>query len=290
MKLIYDCDNTMGLYGKDVDDGLTLLYLRQQATVELLGVTLTYGNGTLAEVVGQSTLLKEKFGVQVPFYVGQAQTEAKPTPSEAARFMVAQAQKYPHEVTILATGSLANLAEAAELEPDFFQLIAGVVAMGGCFKPMVINGQVIDELNFSVAAKATQCVFESQVPLTVVSGQYLMSAVLLEDQILATLNMPKSDQQQWARDALLAWCEAAKQATGVAGFIDWDGLTALALLQPEAFGFETRRIDLEQTNWAKGLLVADTTGTGRKIQVVTEIHDLPALYQQLLMPLNQDQG
>ena len=57
MKIIYDCDNTMGLYGKDVDDGLTLLYLYQQADVDLLGVTLTYGNGTLAEVVGQSKLL-----------------------------------------------------------------------------------------------------------------------------------------------------------------------------------------------------------------------------------------
>lgn len=286
MKIIYDCDNTMGLYGKDVDDGLTLLYLYQQADVDLLGVTLTYGNGTLAEVVGQSKLLQQKFDLALPFYVGQAQ-EKVATPSAAARFLVAQARRYPHEITLLVTGSMANLAEAAALAPDFFHLIKGVVDMGGCFEPMVINGQVIDELNFSVAAESTRQVFTSTVPLTVVSGQYLLPAFCSETEILATLQQPKTPQQQWARDALIAWCEVAEKATGMAGFIDWDGLTALALLQPDAFDFETQWVDLNASSWTKGQLALASKETGRKVTVMTKMHDIPGAYQRLLAPLNE---
>ncbi|MBP5460262.1 MAG: hypothetical protein J6Y62_08895 [Clostridia bacterium] len=43
--VIYDFDNTIGVRFSDVDDGLAFLYLLSQTeTVELLGVTTTYGN------------------------------------------------------------------------------------------------------------------------------------------------------------------------------------------------------------------------------------------------------
>ena len=37
-KVIYDCDNTMGLDNRDIDDGLALVYLVENKDVELLGV------------------------------------------------------------------------------------------------------------------------------------------------------------------------------------------------------------------------------------------------------------
>jgi len=49
-KIIFDCDNTMGISGKDVDDGLALLYLLGREDVQLVGVTTTYGNSTIQEV------------------------------------------------------------------------------------------------------------------------------------------------------------------------------------------------------------------------------------------------
>src|SRR5699024_4635885 len=54
ISLIYDCDNTMGVPGRDVDDGLTLLYLLGCPEVELLGVTCAFGNDT-QEVVYRTT-------------------------------------------------------------------------------------------------------------------------------------------------------------------------------------------------------------------------------------------
>lgn len=45
-KVLFDCDNTMGLPGRDVDDGLALLYLLGREDVDLKGVTTTYGNSS----------------------------------------------------------------------------------------------------------------------------------------------------------------------------------------------------------------------------------------------------
>ena len=53
--LILDCDNTMGVPGRDVDDGLALLYLLGSPQVELLAVTCSFGNST-QEVVYRNTL------------------------------------------------------------------------------------------------------------------------------------------------------------------------------------------------------------------------------------------
>lgn len=41
-KVIFVCDNTMGLYGKDVDDGLALLYLLGRDDIKLIGITTTF--------------------------------------------------------------------------------------------------------------------------------------------------------------------------------------------------------------------------------------------------------
>lgn len=57
MRVILDCDNTMGT-GADVDDGLALLYLLGHAgEVELAGITCTYGNSDIDTVYANTRRL-----------------------------------------------------------------------------------------------------------------------------------------------------------------------------------------------------------------------------------------
>jgi len=49
-KIIFDCDNTLGIPLKEVDDGLTLLYLLGVPELDLLGITTTFGNGRIDQV------------------------------------------------------------------------------------------------------------------------------------------------------------------------------------------------------------------------------------------------
>lgn len=49
--VIFDCDSTVGLPGKPMDDVLALLYLLgNPGRCEVLGITCTFANGTAAEV------------------------------------------------------------------------------------------------------------------------------------------------------------------------------------------------------------------------------------------------
>ena len=117
-KVIFDCDNTFGLADHDVDDGLTLLYLLGAPTIDLLGVTLTYGNGSLEEVEKMTKELQQRLTLSFDYYS-----------ANQAEYLVKQVNLYPNEITILATGALTNLSEALRLDPNFFKKVQVVVLM-----------------------------------------------------------------------------------------------------------------------------------------------------------------
>ena len=60
-RIIFDCDSTVGLPGKPMDDVLALLYLLgNPQSCEVLGITCTFANGTAAEVYASTkTFLQE---------------------------------------------------------------------------------------------------------------------------------------------------------------------------------------------------------------------------------------
>ena len=61
----------MGLPRKEIDDGLTLLYLLGRPDIELLSVTTTFGNGTIDEVYPQTVQLLRDLGhSDMPVYAG----------------------------------------------------------------------------------------------------------------------------------------------------------------------------------------------------------------------------
>ena len=124
MRVICDCDNTMGLPMKEVDDGLTLLYLLGRPDVELLGVTTTFGNGDIEEVYSQTERLLDdlEYG-DIPLFKGEKERGQPPT--EAARFLADTAAAHPGEIALLATGPLGNLRAAAELGITKVRLTGG---------------------------------------------------------------------------------------------------------------------------------------------------------------------
>lgn len=285
MKLIYDCDNTIGLPGKDIDDGLTLLYLYQQTNIELLGVTLTFGNGTVKQAVEQTDELSSVFGLKLDTYAGKEADDSNRSISAAGRFLVDSVRKQPHQVTILATGSLANLAEAAQYEPNFFKMIARIIVMGGRFKQLAVKNTLVNELNFSVAPESTYRVLTGTAPLLIASGQYLTSAVFKRDEL--NLQQTNKVRYLWLKKVILDWMQVNMVMWQIDGFINWDGITALALMHPEYFTFKEMALNVEIQALKSGLITENSISSNNKIQILTSIADLPALNQQFLTTLNE---
>lgn len=84
--VVFDCDNTFGVPGCDVDDGLALLYLLGCPDVNLLGITCTYGNNKLDTVYHNTLRLLSEWGREdIPVLKGAA--SCKDRNSEAAVFL-----------------------------------------------------------------------------------------------------------------------------------------------------------------------------------------------------------
>jgi purine nucleosidase len=66
----------------------------------------------------------------------EGEPTSKPLAEDAAHFLIRQVRAHPHEVTIYAAGPLTNIALALAIDPEFAQLSAGIVIMGGSLKPV----------------------------------------------------------------------------------------------------------------------------------------------------------
>ncbi|WP_125707905.1 nucleoside hydrolase [Companilactobacillus zhongbaensis] len=288
LKVIYDCDNTTGIDGRDVDDGLTLLYLNKCPEIDLLGNTLTFGNGTVAEVANQSHLMKELFDLKIEQYPGleKEQSIDISQPSPAAKFLVNQVNQYPRQVTILATGSMNNLYEASLIDERFFKKVKQIVIMGGIFEPLFINGVPVDELNLSVSNIASEAVLNSGCKLILVSGQFILDGILSGDVVAKKMAKSNKKSASWLDNSLNNWFKKNVEWWDLDGTINWDGITAEAMLDLNQFIVKDIFIHANQDNLKSGLIDRVTVPNGHKITIVYQIKNMDQLNDKLISKLN----
>ena len=88
--VIFDCDSTVGLPGKPMDDALALLYLLGRPNeVEILGITCTFANGTEAEVYRSTTQLLQEIGrTDIPLRPGADRDQDKSSRSAIISYII----------------------------------------------------------------------------------------------------------------------------------------------------------------------------------------------------------
>ena len=157
-KIIFDCDNTVGIEGYPMDDALAFLYLLgNRGRAQVLAFCCTFGNGTAQQVYESSRQLLEETGLsgEIPLYPGAGQGE-NPC-GESARKIVELANRYPGEVSFLGIGSLTNLYGAMLLDSGIFDKLGQVVLMGGITETLYTHGKHCPELNFSINHSLALC-------------------------------------------------------------------------------------------------------------------------------------
>ena len=153
IKVIFDTD-------PGVDDAMALLFLYYAPEIELIGITTTHGNGTIATTTHNALYLTERFGIDLPVAQGSGaplagaaadppvfvhghnglgdiplpQNIAKKTDSRPAyRFIIDMVRAHAQEVAIVAVGPLTTLALALRNDPEIAGLVRRLVIMGGAF-------------------------------------------------------------------------------------------------------------------------------------------------------------
>ena len=272
-KIIFDCDNTMGVEHRDVDDALAAIYLMGRDDVELLGITTTFGNDSI-DVVYQSTqkLLNDIGRASTPLLKGGSVDNRK---SEAAEFLVEKVNKYQGEITILATGALTNLIGALLFDPDFFDKVQQVVVMGGVLEPLMINGHQVNELNFSCDPEATFQVLNSSARTTIITGHLCLNALFGQSEFQRLESDKNSAIYKYIYDKAKPWADFFDSVFECGGFFNWDVVAGVYATQPDLFLDNTETIVSSSEDLVSGLLKIDPTKTkGYQVNIPQRILDI----------------
>ena len=265
--VIVDFDNTMGVKGCDVDDGLALLYLLGNPELcQVHAACTTYGNSTL-DIVHENTLrLFEELGIAIPVYRGAPEPALPNGPtrlkafqklpvlgdvtSDAARFMADAAAAEPGKYSILATGSTTNLLGAWQLDPHFFENVAEVVLMGGITESLVITeGRIMDELNLSCDPDATLAILGSGTRVSIATANNCLPAYFERETFLGAF-----PQDSWLSRMIDYWFGDMVERYAWPGFVVWDMVAAAILIKPELFEDVVRDTTLYRRMLAIGYL------------------------------------
>ena len=106
-------------------------------------------------------------------------------PVDGADFIISAAREHPGQITLVAVGPLANIAEAYRREPELPSLVKGLVIMGGCVDEPG-NVTPLAEANFFNDPHAADAVLAGDWPVTLV-GLDVTHRIMIADSDLNAL-------------------------------------------------------------------------------------------------------
>lgn len=236
-KVICDCDNTTIFPGRPMDDALAILYLLGSTEdIELLGITCNYGNGTSEEsFLSNTALLSETGHDNIPVLRGFEQNEDPIC--ESSRFIAEMAGKHPGELVYLGIGSLGNLYGAYLIDNNIFDKIGQIVLMGGITEPLLIHdGQPLDELNFSVNAKAAATVLSLGQNISIITGNNCLPvSALPKNEFLDKLCSSDNPAGMYIAQKCGYRFKTKEVVYGADSSYCWDAVAAAYINHPEKF-------------------------------------------------------
>ncbi|MEG0026562.1 MAG: nucleoside hydrolase [Raoultibacter sp.] len=280
-RIIFDSDNTMGIPGCDIDDGLALLFAlahahdtESPATIE--GICTSYGNSTLDAVDENTRAVCRELNLAAPVFRGAR--DADHPDSEAAHFLVAAAQKNPGKLSLAVTGSTTNLKGAIALDKDILSRYKEVVLMGGITQTLAFNGVIMNELNFSCDAQATYEVLDSAnrgANIVVATSNQCLPCHFFPEDFKRELVVQGSRDGGYLYRTCAYWFDDMKTRYKLEGFCCWDVLVSAYILCKDLFYADTFDVALDPRLLQAGFLAQASSGTPHARIVTPRIKNPP---------------
>lgn len=259
--IFLDCDNTMGMEGRPMDDGLALLYLAGCPEIaEIVGIGCNFGNGTSEETYNCTAELLREAGLQrIPLCKGSEKGEDPR--SEAARQIVRAADQYEGKLKYLGIGSLGNLYGAYLIDPDVFSKIDQIVLMGGITEPLFIHRNLpLNELNFSINNEASCCVLTHGKNISIITGNNCLPvSELPKDEFMDKMCLNANPAGMYIAKKCGYRFHDKELVYGADSSYFWDGVAAAYLLHPDMFTDHPTPCRISEEDMRSGFL--NPTGT-----------------------------
>lgn len=284
-KVIYDCDNTMGLDNRDIDDGLALVYLVENKDVELLGVCTTYANDSLEYVHKQTLELVEDLGINLNVYKGRGKFEMNDytgfgykrfeddgnfESNEAAKFIVEMANKYPNEIDLLATGSMQNLYDAYMIDNEIGEKLNSVVLMGGITGDLYFGDKIMKELNFSVCPKGAEVAIKKYKNVSILTGNRCMDVEFGTNELDKVKALGNNIKNEFIINKIEKWMREFKEKYNYDSIVLWDVIAAIYLMNTDMFRDDFMSVVSTEEDLFEGRLVEGISAARINIPVVLD--------------------
>ena len=284
IKVIIDTDTAMGYVGHDVDDGLMLIMALNSPELEIVGVTAAWGNHTQRKTYAKAVEILEAAGREdIPCLRGASGPHDFGKETPASRFIRKTVLDHPGEITILAVGTLTNVATAMAADIDVAPSSKRVVSMGGRLAP---PGKwpkwAIMDLNYGADVRSARTVLGSGVEFHMVHSALCLQTPVTRQEYERMVNeapfmrdmIVEQTRSWWALKSVLP------SIPGKPSFTPWD-VTALAyLLHPEWFHDQWIYADIDHEGWGYKTVVVyeKDLPPGRGINAPSQIHNKKAFW------------
>jgi inosine-uridine nucleoside N-ribohydrolase len=299
-KVILDVDT-------GTDDAVAILMAGHAASLELVAVTVTHGNGSL-ELTLRNTLKVVDAGglVHVPVMAGasrplvrdlyltqgQQRTELPlpepsitPSTEHAADFLRRYYINGGDDTVLVPMAPLTNIALALMREPAMAGRIPRIVLMGGAVGAG--NTTVSAEFNILADPEAARIVFNAGIPITMIGLEVTAGARLRRannDEIRA-LGTPQSRIVADLIDLDLTWAEEWSSD----GVEVYDACAVAAVIDPSVVTTQRMHVDIEtQGALTLGRTVCDTRRTRRRAKNQPHVDVGLALNRQRFLEVLMD--
>jgi purine nucleosidase len=259
-KVIFDTD-------PGIDDAMALLFLKRAPGVEIVGITSSFGNGTIETTTRNALYLRELFGIGAPVAEGSANPlagDAGPSADHvhgsnglgnvampevsrnalhektADAFIVDMVHLFPHQITLVAVARMTNLALALRRDPSIAGLVKEVIVMGGAFGFHGHSGNVspVAEANISGDPLAADEVFGAGWPVTIV-GLDVTQETIMAAKMIDRLGQHGGPEGRFIRDIARFYLDFHQETEGMDAMFTHDSSAVGYLLNPSLF--TTRR-------------------------------------------------
>jgi len=248
VSLIIDTDPALGIFKKgkprDIDDGLAIIEAINSPDINLLGITIVFGNSERDQGLQVAKDLVKLKKVNVPILSGAKEASVdpgKPKITPAVQFMAEQLRK--KKLKIAAIGPLTNIASLIKNFPEESKNIEEIVVVMGRSKDQYFYigdfGPVRD-FNYVMDPAAARTVVESAVPLALTPFE-LSVQTLITPKHIAKIRSSNTKSALYLFGKAEAWISFwHKNFPTENGFHPWDSAAIAYLTQRDLLKCENR--------------------------------------------------
>lgn len=277
-KIIIDCD-------PGIDDALALLLALKSPEVEVLGITTTAGNTTLAQSTDNAAKVLELAGRQdVPIYrgsdrplvitgrgaedthgsdglgdIGLQKSEIQ-IHDGAVDFILDTLREHPAgDVSVIAIGPLSNIARALRRDPETIRRMKELMIMGGAYKSHG-NCTPVAEFNVWFDPHAAAEVFENLGRPITMTGLDVTRQVVMTPNLLQMIRSFDNPLGMTIHDMMQFYQDFHWKAERTLGCVVNDPLAIAAFIRPELVRGDELYFKVVTEGDAEGMTMGDPQG------------------------------